>query len=423
MYRIKVIHNNEEFAIISNFMKQIYVNFPINECKFKILDVSDLLMKKTHENEKISGIYKISRNNKIYIGQSKDILGRWDGHIKQALKESNNSEMHRTMHKHLSEFTFEIIELVKGKEKLNEREIYWIKHFNSFKNGYNQTHGGDGAWEDFKGEKHHNCKTSENIVKEIRILYNEKKLTKREVYGKYKNMVNKRAFDKIWDFSTWKHIYPEFQNKENALWHTTHFNFSGNGNPRKLLNEEQMNEIRKYISKGLNDNDIYEKYFSDFSKPNFMKYIELIKNHTNKEIEYINNEKFTKTYLETYHLTEEDIYNVRQKMYEGYIMKDLIKIFGDKMTKNNLHQIYIGRVCKTIHMDIYEHKEQMEENKKLRKYNLTIEDIKNIRTRYANKENVNDVYEDYKDKLTFGKFHGIWCGYRLKYIMPEVYKK
>ena len=95
--------------------------------------------------EKISGIYKITNiiDNKCYIGQSVNIYKRWKDHETRSQKE--NTPLYLAIRKYgLENFTFEIIEKV-NKEGLNEREKYWIKYYNSYNNGYNQTIGGDGA--------------------------------------------------------------------------------------------------------------------------------------------------------------------------------------------------------------------------------------------------------------------------------------
>lgn len=90
----------------------------------------------------MTGIYKITNliNNKIYIGQSTNIQKRWEDHkfysskyqtaIQQAFKKYG-----------ISNFSFEVLEEC-PKEKLDEREIYWIKFYDSYNNGYNLTKGG-----------------------------------------------------------------------------------------------------------------------------------------------------------------------------------------------------------------------------------------------------------------------------------------
>ena len=54
---------------------------------------------------------------------------------------------------------------------------------------------------------------------------------------------------------------------------------------------------------------------------------------------------------------------------------------------------------------------------------VTKEDVINIRTAYKNYEQRKNVYELYKDKITFSGFCRIWDGSRWKNIMPEIYTK
>lgn len=89
-------------------------------------------------------IYKISNdiNNKVYIGQTKQLLHqRWSMH-KQHSKTLPNL-LYRAMRKYgIEHFTIEAIEECK-EELLNEREVYWIKYYDSFHNGYNMNPGGN----------------------------------------------------------------------------------------------------------------------------------------------------------------------------------------------------------------------------------------------------------------------------------------
>ena len=89
-------------------------------------------------------IYKIENkiNSLVYIGQTvRDVQQRWDEHILY----SSNSKIHKALEEFgIENFSFEIIEQCDN-NNLNEREIYWIKHFNSLQNGYNSTRGGSGV--------------------------------------------------------------------------------------------------------------------------------------------------------------------------------------------------------------------------------------------------------------------------------------
>lgn len=92
------------------------------------------------------GIYKITNqvNGKVYIGQSVHIKARWQQHILNARNNKENTLLYNAMRKHgIENFSFEVIEEC-DKEKLNEREVYWISYYDSFnkEKGYNMTPGG-----------------------------------------------------------------------------------------------------------------------------------------------------------------------------------------------------------------------------------------------------------------------------------------
>jgi len=94
------------------------------------------------------GIYKITNpNNRIYIGQSKNIVNRWNQHKYQYGK--NNIILSRSILKYgYEKHKFEIIENC-SVDELNQKEIYWINYYKSnYKlypenNGLNLSDGGD----------------------------------------------------------------------------------------------------------------------------------------------------------------------------------------------------------------------------------------------------------------------------------------
>lgn len=96
------------------------------------------------------GIYKYTNkiNGKVYIGQSLNLEERHKNHIRTSRSKGSNGYnylIHKAFRKYgIDCFDYEIIEECK-KEKLNEREMYWIKHYRSYvkENGYNMTIGGD----------------------------------------------------------------------------------------------------------------------------------------------------------------------------------------------------------------------------------------------------------------------------------------
>lgn len=98
------------------------------------------------ESDCMGYIYKITNilNQKSYIGKTiRDPEIRWNEH-KQDNKHPN-LPLQRAFKKYgINSFSFEIIEEVK-EELLDEREKYYIKKFNTYKQGYNATLGGEGG--------------------------------------------------------------------------------------------------------------------------------------------------------------------------------------------------------------------------------------------------------------------------------------
>lgn len=103
------------------------------------------LRKRLLPNGDISGVYKITRlkTNEIYIGQTTSIDKRWQEHVKSALGVGTlaSSQLHRVMASDGPEnFTFEILEEV-PKDKLRERESYYIDFYDSKNYGLNSVTG------------------------------------------------------------------------------------------------------------------------------------------------------------------------------------------------------------------------------------------------------------------------------------------
>lgn len=91
-------------------------------------------------------IYKIVNdiNNKIYIGKTEfSIQKRFYEHCRDSQKILEQKRpLYAAMRKYgLEHFYIELIEETNNPE---EREKYWIEYYQSFKNGYNATMGGDG---------------------------------------------------------------------------------------------------------------------------------------------------------------------------------------------------------------------------------------------------------------------------------------
>lgn len=114
-----------------------YVQKPTNEMLDYVLP-----------NKDCPGIYKITndRNKKSYIGRSTSVRKRLTDHVKSAVGISTiaNQKIHDIMREEgLWNFSFELIEECE-KDKLSEREKYYIDFFQTAENtyGYNQKAGG-----------------------------------------------------------------------------------------------------------------------------------------------------------------------------------------------------------------------------------------------------------------------------------------
>ena len=98
------------------------------------------------------GIYKITNkvNRKVYIGQSISIEHRWAAHKSTAFRKTSkeyDKPLYASIRKYgLDNFDFSVIEECQPAE-LNEKEIYWIKYYqsNDLSKGYNLTPGGNQA--------------------------------------------------------------------------------------------------------------------------------------------------------------------------------------------------------------------------------------------------------------------------------------
>ena len=91
-------------------------------------------------------IYKITNkiNCKIYIGKTeKSIERRFKEHCSEFSKDrSKNRPLYRAFAVYgMENFTIELIEIT---DKPEEREMFWIKFYQSYQKGYNATLGGDG---------------------------------------------------------------------------------------------------------------------------------------------------------------------------------------------------------------------------------------------------------------------------------------
>ena len=89
-------------------------------------------------------VYKATnKNGKCYIGQTINSL-KWrkSKHINEANRQCDSLYFHNALRKY--DFTWDILCKCKSQKELNDKERYYIKEFDSIKNGYNILPGGEG---------------------------------------------------------------------------------------------------------------------------------------------------------------------------------------------------------------------------------------------------------------------------------------
>lgn len=121
---------------------------PLNKIVYKTYyekPYTDLVGRLMDTSTKHCGIYKITslKDNKTYIGQSVDLKERLRQHIKAGLGiNSSSNKLYTAMKKEgVHNFTFEILEEC-TRDKLNDKEKYWISFYQSDSWGFNMTSGG-----------------------------------------------------------------------------------------------------------------------------------------------------------------------------------------------------------------------------------------------------------------------------------------
>lgn len=123
-------------------------------------------------------------------------------------------------------------------------------------------------------------------------------------------------------------------------------------------------------------------------------------------------------------LTENDIRIIRNYYNNKARKKDIYFLYKDRIGESGFHKIWNGETWKNIMPEVY-----TEENKVFHKHNtantgsnngrsrLTEDEVREIRIRRKNGEVLSDVYQDYKDKLTYGSFTNVWTYQNWKNII------
>lgn len=114
-------------------------------------------------------------------------------------------------------------------------------------------------------------------------------------------------------------------------------------------------------------------------------------------------------------LTKQDVIDIRIRYSNLERRKEVYLLYNQRIGESGFSKIWKGETWKDIMLEVY-----TEENKKYHLHDtgnigsqngrsrVTEGDVRNIRLRRKNGEQLKMVYEDYKDKLTKGSFTNIW---------------
>ena len=137
----------EDINLLQEIRQKLHTSESLNKLIYDVYVSKQVqeMVKRVLQGGAPSGIYKITRlkTGEIYIGKSTNVKDRWQQHCKTVFGAGTiaHSILHTTMQKDgIQNFTFELLEEV-PKDKLTEREKYWIAFYGSKEYGLNEKAG------------------------------------------------------------------------------------------------------------------------------------------------------------------------------------------------------------------------------------------------------------------------------------------
>lgn len=240
---------------------------------------------------------------------------------------------------------FEIIESdIDSQDLANAREIYWIAYYDSYRNGYNSTPGGESGSYSI-GEKSHFAKLSENDVATIRMIRYTKKYQRSEIWELYKSKISESAFGKVWNYESWKHILPELNTEElKSFYKQLRKNAKGDKNGRSKFSNEEVYTLRVlFYVEAIPFQELLEKYGKGVNRTSFQK---LLSGKNYKDVAMP--EKSEKWRKENKHPSPEEISELRKKYKSGISIKDLKSGFFENYTETAIRNIVTYKAYNNI---------------------------------------------------------------------------
>ena len=261
----------------------------------------------THDNpvEITKYIYIIRNfiNDKVYIGQSINPEQRFKGHIQDKDRKQYSSAIDGAIKKYGAEnFYYEVIE---GPiTNFNEREIYWIKFFNSLiPNGYNILEGGQ-CPPIHKGFSNHKSKFTPKDIEEVRLLLLNPRITLQEIANAFEV-----SYRTISNLNTGKTYYDDSIDYPIRK-------FQCSGEASNILSTDMVDAIIEDLTtSNLSLHRIAKKYCVNFSQVDSI-------NKGNKVIYHKENIKYP--IRESTRLTQEQINDIKEDLILGILSKNQV---------------------------------------------------------------------------------------------------
>ena len=220
-----------------------------------------------------SGIYMVVNmiNHKKYIGQSKNIKKRFQSHHLVDYKNENNCNYNTKFYQAIRKYgidNFEVIVLQLCKEEeLDDLEIKFIKEFDTFKNGYNSTEGGQ-FWspnihsEEIEMKRRQTREKNKSLMSEN---HPRAKLTNQQVWDIRQRYIDGESIKDI--YQDFKDLYSSQQTFKRIVLGQTYVTVGNIPNKEQIrhtnakLTDVQVKEIRNSYKKGvISYRELGEKY-------------------------------------------------------------------------------------------------------------------------------------------------------------------
>lgn len=307
-------------------------------------------------SETMVGIYVITNklNDKKYIGQSKNIFKRWYQHYYESIKnqDNDNSVFHSAIRRYgIENFEFGILELCEITE-LDDREKFYISLYetNTRRFGYNIAEGGFSL--DNIGENNSSSKLTEKDVYLIRDMYGNK-VTKKEAYAKFSDIISMSTFSDVWNGKTWKHIHMDVYTEENKKYQKN--NFDRISNHYRVVSDEDVLKIKNLYNEGiLSKSEVYDM----FSYINHNTFNDIWFNHTFQHIQSdIENQrnKIIRTPVDqcgcnnpSAKFSETDVITIRNRKNNGEQMTDVYNDYKEICKKQTFKKLWDNKTYQNI---------------------------------------------------------------------------